>query len=379
MERAAAQEKARKAEAAEASRKRAAAATPATDAPDLKRPKLEHESASAAVPAVAAPSASTFNFSSLPATLVTDLIVANLQAFTEPALLGLVQVHRHKKAGGAAAVPIASATPPPSAPAGPSRAPFLATATPPPTGPRGSIPPSEPRADRKLKSATPPPPAPVPPPAVVKEEPVDPLKMDIDDEEIEYEPDKLNLEVRDIVRRIPSAIKRHRQMSGDAEPVDEAEAALDHDMDAAEVPLTEFKLPTPRELEADERDEIVRKAIARIREGAKELASHEPVVEAGDALRSSPGEMWMLLLVRMVTRVSDPSVSTPEGQEEQEDAKDEEGALVRRSEIYERQDRLRHALCDYIMADFPGRYVEGADKGDVVAHRLAGYDWRLPG
>ncbi|KAI0629295.1 Symplekin tight junction protein C terminal-domain-containing protein [Trametes polyzona] len=317
MERAAAEEKARKAAAAEASRKRATTATPVAEAPESKRPKLEHQ------PTPAAGSAPTFDFSSLPATLVTDLIVANLQAFTEPALMGLVQAHRHKKSGATGPPPVVSATPPPPIPTGPSRASVQAMATPPPTGPRNSIPPSEPRADRKRKSATPPPPPPAPP--VVKEEPVDPLKMDIDDEEMEYEPDKLNLE-----------------MSGEAGPVDEAEAALDHEMDAAELPLTDFKLPTPRELEADERDELVRKAIARIREGAKELVSHERVVEAGEGPRSSPTDMWMLLLVRMVTR-------------EQEDGKDEEGAVVRRSEIYERQDRLRHALCDYIMADFPGR------------------------
>ncbi|KAI0372816.1 hypothetical protein BV20DRAFT_1034476 [Pilatotrama ljubarskyi] len=338
MERAAAEEKARKAAAAEASRKRSSTATPVTDAPDSKRPKLEHE------PTPAAAGGPAFDFSSLPATLVTDMIVANLQAFTENALIGLVQAHRHKKATAAganaavAAAPSVSATPPPSIPTGPraSSAAAQATATPPPipTGPRASIPPSEPRADRKLKSATPPPRAPV----VVKEEPVDPLKMDIDDEEMEYEPDKLNLE-----------------MSGDAEPVDEAEAALDHEMDAAELPLSDFKLPAPRELDDDERDELVRKAIARIREGAKELASQESPLDAGDGSRTSPADMWMLLLVRMVTRVSDPASESGEGEGGQEEQKGDEGAVVRRSEIYDRQDRLRHALCEYIMADFSGR------------------------
>ena len=38
---------------------------------------------------------------------------------------------------------------------------------------------------------------------MVKEEPLDPLKMDIDDEEIEYEPDKLNLEVRKTIECLP--------------------------------------------------------------------------------------------------------------------------------------------------------------------------------
>ncbi|KAI0675546.1 Symplekin tight junction protein C terminal-domain-containing protein [Trametes maxima] len=331
MEQAAAEEKARKAAAAEASRKRAAAAPPVAEAPDSKRPKLEH-----APTPPAGSAAAGFDFSSLPATLVTDLIVANLQAFTENALIGLVQAHRHKKAAGAVAAtpPGVAATPPPSAPAGPARASSTAapvTATPPPTGPRASIPPSEPRADRRRKSITPPAP-------VVKEEPVDPLKMDIDDEEMEYEPDKLNLE-----------------MSGEPEPVDEAEAALDHDMDTAELPLTDFKLPPARELDVDERDELLRKAITRIREGAKELVPHELASDTADGHRTTSADMWMLLLVRMVTRLSDPAADAGDAPEEQDGAKAEEGALVRRSEIYERQDRLRHALCDYIMADFSGR------------------------
>ncbi|KAI8996570.1 Symplekin tight junction protein C terminal-domain-containing protein [Trametes punicea] len=330
MEQAAAEEKARKAAAVEAaSRKRSSTATPVAEAPDSKRPKLEHE------PTPPAGAAAAFDFSSLPATLVTDLIVANLQAFTEPALMGLVQAYRHKKAtAGAPQVAAISATPPPSAPTGPRAAlAAQAVATPPPTGPRASQPPSEPRADRRRKSVTP------PPPPVVKQEPVDPLKMDIDDEEVEYEPDKLNLE-----------------MSGDAEPMDEAEAALDHDMDVSELPLTDFKLPPPRDLDADERDDLVRKAIARIRDSGKELVAHDPgAYDAHDpAHRTTAAEMWMLLLVRMVTRVCDPAADA--GVEDAPaEGKGEEGALVRKSEIYERQDRLRHALCDYIMADFSGR------------------------
>jgi symplekin len=70
--------------------------------------------------------------------------------------------------------------------------------------------------------------------------------------------------------------------------------------------------------------------------------------------------MWMLFLVRMITRVVDPEdgkgkakadetvqkVTGPDADVEM----DEE--MV---ELYERQDRLRKVLCDYIMADFSGR------------------------
>lgn len=202
MEQAAADEKARK--AAEASRKRQTAATPVAEAPDSKRPKLEHDATAyehLKVPiSSSSDAAPVFEFSALPASLVTDLIVANLQAFTENALIGLVQAYRHKKSSPAAVPGLpTSATPPPVGPSRPVAPPAAATAaatdqasaTPPPAVPRA--PPSAPRADRerKQKSATPPP----PPVAVKQEEPLDPLKMDIDDEEMEYEPDRLNLEV----------------------------------------------------------------------------------------------------------------------------------------------------------------------------------------
>ena len=166
-------------------------------------------------------------------------------------------------------------------------------------------------------------------------------------------------------------------MSGDAEPVDEAEAALDRDMDFTELPLTDFKLPPARELDADDREVLMRKAITRIREGAKELVSHDAALEGADAtpFRTTPADMWMLLLVRMVTRVSDPwegNTSRPD------DVKAEENGLAERSEIYERQDRLRHALCEYIMADFSGRCVA---LGVILirSSRHIGYDSQPPG
>ena len=116
----------------------------------------------------------------------------------------------------------------------------------------------------------------------------------------------------------------------------------------------DISIPAARELDADDREVLMRKAITRIREGAKELVSHEALLDAVDAmtLRTTPADMWMLLLVRMVTRVVDPTAGV---RPTEEDMKSEENAVIDRSEIYERQDRLRHALCEYIMADFSGR------------------------
>jgi symplekin len=67
-------------------------------------------------------------------------------------------------------------------------------------------------------------------------------------------------------------------------------------------------------------------------------------------------EMWMLLLVRMVTRVANPSLDEMnEGADGGERNKGDDANL--RLGFYSRQDRLRQTLCDYIMSDFPARYV----------------------
>lgn len=77
-------------------------------------------------------------------------------------------------AANAAAAVSASVPTPPIAP---TPAPSI------PTGPRAA-------SERQTSKSTTPPVAPP-----VKEEPVDPLQMVADEEELEYEPDRLNLEV----------------------------------------------------------------------------------------------------------------------------------------------------------------------------------------
>lgn len=150
MDKANADEKARKAAsiAAEATRKRPLSAS--TDSSDAKRQKLEQDAASTSTAFLA-----DFDFTLLPAALITELVVANLQAFTEPALNALVQAYRENRS----TVSTSSAPP------------VSATPEPPPT------------SDESI--------APTP----VKQELIDPLNMDIDEEEMEYEPDKLNMEV----------------------------------------------------------------------------------------------------------------------------------------------------------------------------------------
>jgi len=70
---------------------------------------------------------------------------------------------------------------------------------------------------------------------------------------------------------------------------------------------------------------------------------------------ASTTEMWMLLIVRMVTRVATP----PPGERNvgEDVTKDEIEGDALESNFYLRQDRLRQTLCDYIIFDFPARYV----------------------
>ena len=173
MEKAAADEKARKFALLESNRKRQQPpTTPSEEPSDPKRPKLEHEND------VATSFLATVDFTQLPVSLITDLVVANLQAFTEPTLLALIQAYRQNQAASA----------PFTAVAGPS----TEIKAPTPIALPVKLPDIEHEPTPELETAP------------IKE-PVDPLKMDIDEVDLEYEPDRLNQEVS---RRAPVVIGR---------------------------------------------------------------------------------------------------------------------------------------------------------------------------
>jgi symplekin len=164
MEKATAEEKRRKAALAD-NRKRP---SNSNDLPDSKRIKLESGTPSQNNSAALL---STFDFTSLPAPLITNLVVANLEAFSEAQLIAFVNAYRQSRGMH---VPIAQ----------PSAAmPMLASTV------TNSIPhesPSDISLDFAQTSGE---------AKEEKEEVIDPLQMDIDEEEMEYEPEKLNKEV----------------------------------------------------------------------------------------------------------------------------------------------------------------------------------------
>ncbi|KAI0343250.1 hypothetical protein BDW22DRAFT_1356862 [Trametopsis cervina] len=330
MEKAAQEEKRRKAE----SRKRPPSAGPSLEGPDAKRAKLEEVDASTSAAFLAA-----FDFTKLPAALVTDLIVANLQAFSENALSDLVQAYRQSRAAPKLETAATLSAPVPSA-SSVAQASAAATAT---VNGQATVLPLE---RETSDSATPVPvPArreslspsrsmtPATPPPIKEEEPVDPLQMDIDEEELEYEPDKLNLELAGVPKETT---------------VTQEELELDQEMDLT-LDTGEFKLPPPKELPEEAREALIRGSLVRIWDGAKDLEVRDMSLDTLDLPGMSPTDMWMVLLVRLITRVVDPAPPAPaEGE-----AKEDNAALI--SGIYSHQDRLRQTLCDYIMADFSSR------------------------
>ena len=181
MDKAAAEERKRKVALVE-TRKRPSS-NPSEPA-DNKRIKLENESTQNSSASFLA----AFDFTSLPASLITSLIVANLEAFTEPRLISLVDTYRQNWRLGAAQSPMA--TSPIAMPV-----PKPAAASPPIQNMSTSSIPTGPRKNAYIMDGTlTPPPQPMAETAI-KDEPVDPLQMDIDEDEFEFEPEKLNEEV----------------------------------------------------------------------------------------------------------------------------------------------------------------------------------------
>ena len=112
--------------------------------------------------------------------------------------------------------------------------------------------------------------------------------------------------------------------------------------------LSEFKLPSPNDLSEDDRVALMRNAASRICDGAEDLE-----FSASTSGGHAAVDMWMLLIVRMVTRVAVP----PGSETPNEEAESSNAGESRLTAFYSRQDALRQTLCEYILADFPARFV----------------------
>ena len=157
------------------------------------------------------------------------------------------------------------------------------------------------------------------PAVVVKDEPIDPLNMELE-EELEYEPEKLNsnLEVRFCGRF--SILASYSSLQ-----VDDAEAEADEAVVA--LPHIDFELPPAKHLSREERTQVIKSTIDRIRLSGEPYLDTSPPDDP-EKQRSvkglPPGEAWVLFLVRLATR-------GPPGS------------------------NVRPILCDYVTLDFQSR------------------------
>ncbi|KAJ4473814.1 Symplekin tight junction protein C terminal-domain-containing protein [Lentinula aciculospora] len=291
------------------------------DRTDVKRVKLEPSPPAPPAPDPSLSLLASFDFSTLPATLITDLIVANLEAFTEPALVALVQAYKQKIGINT----FSTSVPPPSATTTPASAP---AATP-------IVPAVPDTVDQDFARPPTPKPSIIVPAPPVKEEPVDPLQMDIDQDELEYEPDRLNAELSGPVPSIePDNVPGTQE-----QPIN--------------LSLAEFSLPSPRDLaNTDDRITLISKSISRIHEEAAEMYPNAATNPGVDVAIGGPMDMWMLLVVRMFTRVAEPPPELDHSSDGEDAPMENDKDIML---FYEKQDRLRRILCDYIMSDFPGR------------------------
>lgn len=115
--------------------------------------------------------------------------------------------------------------------------------------------------------------------------------------------------------------------------------------------FADFQMPPPREVSDLERSAMVRSSMARIWDTGGELTfvnetmltTHQPGQGA------LPQDLWMLLLVRMLTRAV-----PDDGEGEDELQKETQMDVV---DTLSREDRVRQALFDYILTDFPSRFA----------------------
>jgi symplekin len=147
---------------------------------DGKRLKLEHP---CSISDPLADFLANFDFSALPVGLVADLVIANLQLLPEQSLNNAIEViirrlpfivsNMKKKTFRQSHTRATPMVVPATTPVAPT---VQATAHP----------------ALSIVSTPSIPSVPTVPPLIIKEEPIDPLQMDMDEDDIEYEPDRLN-------------------------------------------------------------------------------------------------------------------------------------------------------------------------------------------
>ncbi|KAF8677667.1 Symplekin tight junction protein C terminal [Rhizoctonia solani] len=293
--------------AQEARRKRALEAEAANEA--AKRTKLEP------TPVPTPPNIPTpvdlptstfanFDFSTLPLPLVIDILIANLAVLSDERLASAIAARRVFLSRGVGIPPTSDSI-------------VVQQDGPPLVAPTPQLPVSASQLESQSQVEA----QPTEPEPVIKEEPLDPLKMDIDDDDLEYEPDKLNATA---------------QAQAEAEEDQTQVAPLDP---------SAFSLPAPKDLSDAARNGLVKSSVARIWDAGEEVLGRDVKGGSEVAVGLPPEEMWMLLIVRMISRGANGGRVKDEGGDDR--------ALVHNLAF--REDGMRQMLLDYLLGDFNGR------------------------
>ncbi|KAF8317119.1 hypothetical protein DL93DRAFT_2134523 [Clavulina sp. PMI_390] len=184
-----------------------------------------------------------------------------------------------------------------------------------------------------------------------------------DDEEMEYEPDKLNMELE------TKAAEDAASGPSDAlEAEDEEEDEL-----TLQLGSTAYELPPPQPLDSAQTDSFLKATMLRFVSSGGGLASSSQSAGAeGQALTTlargpPPSEMWVLLFIRMVTRGQRDTTGSSHNRAKNEKTEDDEELTLEASssavkgkersqdEVWARNDSLRGMILDYVLEDLPAR------------------------
>ena len=110
--------------------------------------------------------------------------------------------------------------------------------------------------------------------------------------------------------------------------------------------MIDFKLPPPKEFSEEDRDLLIRESVTRIWTCGGEFAED-----------ASSADLWMLLVIRLVTRLVEPPLDEAAIETEIEKMDELEGKALVDVNFYGRSDRMRQTLCNYVMEDFRSRSV----------------------
>lgn len=159
-------------------------------------------------------------------------------------------------------------------------------------------------------------------------------------------------------------------------PKGENDTVLDEEEDELALQLgpSTYELPSPKPLDTSQTNAFLKATMQRLSTTGSTLSSS--ITTTGNATDGSlinkgppPSEMWMLLFVRMITRAQTNSEGAPEtrtkeeqidpeGFGESENTVDVKGKGRSKEEIWERNELLRGTVLEYVLTDFPARYVD---------------------